>query len=182
MFSIFAFKTNPKIVAHSESEQVPIALYGFVVAATWIDSIADRLVTLLEFLGIILRIPNYIMGLSVLAWGNSMADLSANLTMARKGLANMAITACFAGPVFNILIGLGAGFGVLRSATGNDINNVELTSPIATGFVFCFISCAMLVFSGLAINRGVIPAGYGYAAVVLYATYVTSSLMMEFFL
>jgi hypothetical protein len=35
--------------------QVPIALYGFVVAATWIDSIADRLVALLEFLGIILR-------------------------------------------------------------------------------------------------------------------------------
>jgi sodium/potassium/calcium exchanger 6 len=35
--------------------QVPIALYGFVIAATWIDTIADRLVALLEFLGIILR-------------------------------------------------------------------------------------------------------------------------------
>ena len=74
---------------------VPIALYGFVVAATWIDWIADKLVSLLEFLGILLRVPNYIMGLTVLAWGNSMADLSANVTMARKGLANMAITACF---------------------------------------------------------------------------------------
>ena len=35
--------------------QVPIALYGFVIAATWIDTIADRLVALLELLGIILR-------------------------------------------------------------------------------------------------------------------------------
>jgi len=73
-------------------------------------------VALLEFLGVTLRIPNSIMGLTILAWGNSMADLSANVTMARKGLANMAITACFAGPLFNILIGLGAGFGLLITA------------------------------------------------------------------
>ena len=45
--------------------QVPIALYGFVIAATWIDFIADHLVALLEFLGIVARIPNYIMGLTV---------------------------------------------------------------------------------------------------------------------
>ena len=134
--------------------QVPVALYGFVIAATWIDFIA-------EFLGIVARIPNYIMGLmvsdefllkisgtlfyfffsyflcaeystqshtsccflntyKVLAWGNSMPDLSGNVIMARKGLANVAITACFAGPVFNILVGLGCGFGVLRHATGNE--------------------------------------------------------------
>lgn len=56
------------------------------------DCLADKLVDVLDFLGIVLRIPNSIMGLTVLAWGNSMADLSANVTMARKGLANMAIT------------------------------------------------------------------------------------------
>ena len=65
--------------------QVPIALYGFVVAATWIDLIADNLVALLEFLGIMCRIPNAIMGMTILAWGNSMPDLSGNVTMARKG-------------------------------------------------------------------------------------------------
>ena len=71
----------------------PIALYGFVIAATWIDYVADSLVSLLDFMGIVLHIPGAIMGLTVLAWGNSMADLSANITMARKGLANMAMTA-----------------------------------------------------------------------------------------
>ena len=69
----------------------PLALYGFVVAATWIDWIADHLVALLEFLGIVCRIPGPILGLTILAWGNSMGDLSANMTMARKGLANMAM-------------------------------------------------------------------------------------------
>ena len=45
--------------------QVPVALYGFVIAATWIDFIADHLFALLEFLGIVARIPNYTMGLMV---------------------------------------------------------------------------------------------------------------------
>ena len=36
---------------------VPIAFLGFIVAATWIDTIAGQLVSLLTFLGVICRIP-----------------------------------------------------------------------------------------------------------------------------
>eukprot|EP00804_Cyclotella_cryptica_P003030 CCRYP_006035-RA/>CCRYP_006035-RA protein AED:0.08 eAED:0.10 QI:0/0.8/0.66/1/0.8/0.66/6/287/819 len=164
----------------SRASEVPIALYGFVVAATWIDSLADKLVDVLDFLGIVLRIPNSIMGLTVLAWGNSMADLSANVTMARKGLANMAITACFAGPVFNILVGLGAGFSVLRSVTKEEIKYVQLTPSITTGFVFCFVNCVLLLTTGLLFNKGTITAGYGYFAVSLYALYIATSFVLQF--
>lgn len=45
-----------------------------------------------------------VLGLTVLAWGNSIGDLSTNMAMARKGLANMAMTACYAGPLFNLLV------------------------------------------------------------------------------
>jgi sodium/potassium/calcium exchanger 6 len=119
------------------------------------------------------------MGITVLAWGNSMADWSANVTMARKGLANMAITACFAGPVFNILIGLGGGFGALRSATGKDVNFVHLSAAINIGFLFCFINCGLVLVSGLAINKGVIPSEYGYAALVLYSVYIVTSILLQ---
>ena len=47
-----------------------------------------------------------VLGLTVLAWGNSMGDFSTNMAMAKKGLANMALTACYAGPVFNLLVRL----------------------------------------------------------------------------
>ena len=47
-----------------------------------------------------------VLGLTVLAWGNSIGDFSTNMAMARKGLANMALTACYAGPVFNLLVRL----------------------------------------------------------------------------
>jgi sodium/potassium/calcium exchanger 6 len=90
-----------------------------------------------------------------------MPNLSGNVTMARKGLGKTAITACFARPVFNILVGLGCRFGVVRHTMGNQNHYVYLTLAIRTGFVFCFINCSLLLVNGLVINKGVIPSGYG---------------------
>mmetsp|Transcript_14483 Transcript_14483/g.29268 ORF Transcript_14483/g.29268 Transcript_14483/m.29268 type:complete len:654 (-) Transcript_14483:396-2357(-) len=158
----------------------PIALYGFVVAATWIDATADRLVSLLNFLGVVCHIPSSIMGLTILAWGNSMADLAANVTMAKKGLANMAMTACFAGPVFNILIGLGGGFTALGNITGKSGNEVVLSGTITTGFIFTLINCAALIISGVFLCKGTIPVSFGYFSIGLYAVYVGTCLFVQF--
>eukprot|EP00980_Cylindrotheca_fusiformis_P004391 scaffold925_cov129-Cylindrotheca_fusiformis.AAC.44 len=158
----------------------PIALYGFVMAATWIDFVADQLVSVLDFVGIVLHIPGTIMGLTVLAWGNSMADLSANITMARKGLANMAMTACFAGPVFNILVGLGLGFSALAAKTGQPNIDVAVSTPIVAGFVFILLNCASILFVGTMIGKGRIESYYGYVAVTLYTIYVGTSIYLQF--
>ena len=54
------------------SSKVPLTLYGFAIAATWLDSIADKLVEILELFGILLEIPSTVLGLTVLAFGNSI--------------------------------------------------------------------------------------------------------------
>jgi sodium/potassium/calcium exchanger 6 len=158
----------------------PIALYGFLMAATWIDYVADHLVDVLNFCGIVLRIPGSIMGLTILAWGNSMADLSANITMARKGLANMAMTACFAGPVFNILIGLGLGFSSLAAQTGNSSTTVSVGAPVMTGFIFIILNCIAILVTGIFLGKGRIESYYGYIAVGLYTVYVIASISLQF--
>ena len=47
------------------------------------------------------------LGLTVLSWGNSIGDAFASIAISRKGFGEMAITGCIAGPVFNLLLGLG---------------------------------------------------------------------------
>jgi len=159
---------------------VPIALYGFVLAATWIDTIADTLVGVLTFIGIILGIPSPVLGLTLLAWGNSMSDLSANLTMARKGLANMAMTACFAGPVFNILVGLGLGFSSLAAETGVHERAVSLSPSVLTGFLFVGLNAACILSAGLAFGKGRIHKRFGYVSMALYSVYVISSISLQY--
>lgn len=79
------------------------AYMGFIVAIIWIFALANEVVALLTTFGIVISLSNTILGLTFLAWGNSIGDFVANSMMARQGFARMAISACFGGPLFSIL-------------------------------------------------------------------------------
>lgn len=102
------------------------AYFGFLVSVIWIYSIANEIVNLLTAFGVILNISNTILGLTFLAWGNSLSgnsklsayhqsinnlfflnvrstfiDLVADVFSAKRGFPNMGISACFGGPLFS---------------------------------------------------------------------------------
>jgi sodium/potassium/calcium exchanger 6 len=157
--------------------QAPLSLYGFFIAATWIDVIGNYLVSLLQFLGIICRIPAPILGVTVLAWGNSLGDLSANLAMARKGAPDMATTANFAGPSFNLLVGMGCGFLSLQHKLhSTSIFPVSLTQSIRIGFSFNILNCLLIIICAICCQWR-IPHRYSYVFFVLYAMFIAMSLM-----
>ena len=88
----------------------------------------------------------------------------------------MAITACVAGPMFNLCVGLGFGFWALMKSTGEDAIHVTFPNNLKTGFYFTIANCIMAVFAGTVVGKGVIGRRYGYVACTLYAIYVVTSL------
>ncbi|KAL1393381.1 sodium/calcium exchanger protein-like protein [Phyllosticta capitalensis] len=84
-----------------------LCFLGFVVSIAWISTIANEVVGVLKTLGVILDISDAILGLTIFAVGNSMGDLVADITVARLGFPVMALSACFGGPMLNILLGIG---------------------------------------------------------------------------
>nr|XP_020505534.1 mitochondrial sodium/calcium exchanger protein [Labrus bergylta] len=85
------------------------ALLGFVVSAVVISTAASEVVSLLHMLGVVLSLSNTVLGLTLLAWGNSIGDCFSDITIARQGYPRMAISACFGGIIFNMLFGVGLG-------------------------------------------------------------------------
>ncbi|XP_062540451.1 mitochondrial sodium/calcium exchanger protein-like [Armigeres subalbatus] len=83
------------------------ALIAFAGSIQVIYAVAHEVVSLLITLGLVLKLSKSMLGLSVLAWGNSIGDLFSNITLAKRGYGKMAFAACFGGPLFNLCLGLG---------------------------------------------------------------------------
>lgn len=84
-----------------------VSLISFVMSVFWIWLFANIIIDLLKVLGLITGLPTTLLGLTVLSWSNSIGDFMANTAIAKKGFIEMALTGCFAAPLFNILLGLG---------------------------------------------------------------------------
>lgn len=102
------------------------SLFSFLFSIVWIWFIANILIDLLGVVGLILGFKPSYLGITLLAWGNSVGDMMANQAVAKKGFARMALTGCFAGPLFNLLLGLGLSL-VIQKLNGIAPQKFEIT-------------------------------------------------------
>ena len=67
---------------------------------------------LLQVFGFITQLPAALLALTIVAWGNSLGDMIADTAMTKRGFGEMAITGTVAGPIFNMLVGLGLSMSI----------------------------------------------------------------------
>ncbi|KAK9472477.1 Sodium/calcium exchanger protein-domain-containing protein, partial [Dipodascopsis tothii] len=103
---------------------------GFLVSMVWISFLADEVVGVMKAVGVIFDISEAILGLTVFALGNSLGDFVSNVTVAKMGYPMMAISACFGGPMLNILLGIGiSGLATIPAGRNGDAGYSITISP-----------------------------------------------------
>ncbi|GIL90124.1 hypothetical protein Vretimale_13924 [Volvox reticuliferus] len=153
------------------------AVFGFFMGIIWIDILASEVVGVISLLASLLRLPASVMGLTLLAWGNSLGDYFGNPAMARRGKPTMALTACFAGPLFNMLTSMALGFGSYFARRRVNYVNVELRPEVALGCVFLVLYNLAVAVTGL-VNHGSLPERFYVFARGWYVMYLAAACIM----
>ncbi|PKY01301.1 sodium/calcium exchanger protein [Aspergillus campestris IBT 28561] len=162
-----------------------LALLGFIVAISWIATIATEVVNLLKTLGVILNISDSLLGLTIFAVGNSLGDLVADITVARLGYPVMALSACFGGPMLNILLGIGlGGLYMTLNANPETVAANGGSYEIAISKVLIISGATLLItLVGLLIvvpmNKWVMDRKVGWGLVVLWCISTLSNVVAE---
>ena len=118
---------------------------GFAVAICWISTIAEEVVGILKAFGVILGISDAILGLTVFAVGNSLGDLVADITVARLGFPVMALSACFGGPMLNILLGVGVSGLYMTISRGDPVYRIEVSSTLVISAATLLVTLVVLL-------------------------------------
>ncbi|XP_056149728.1 mitochondrial sodium/calcium exchanger protein isoform X2 [Lampris incognitus] len=156
-----------------------LALLGFAVSAMLISTAASEVVSLLHMLGVVLSLSNTVLGLTLLAWGNSIGDCFSDITIARQGYPRMAISACFGGIIFNILIGVGLGclMQMVRSHSEVQLEPEGLLTWVLAGSLGLSL---VLSFMIVPLSRFHLGRAYGIFLFGFYAIFLLIALLTEF--
>ncbi|KFM82684.1 Sodium/potassium/calcium exchanger 6, partial [Stegodyphus mimosarum] len=155
------------------------AYLGFAVSVTWIYCLANEIVALLQVFGVIFNLSDAILGLTILAWGNSLSDFLSNIAVARKEFPRMAISACFGGPLLALLLGLGIPC-IIEIVKGRVPPKYSLTFSAQFAFLFATIGTGLITTASLMIFwKFETKRIYGVFLILLYAAFVTVSILEE---
>ena len=155
-------------------------LMAFMMCITWIYLFAGELVACLQAIGTISGIPPGVLGLTILAWGNSVGDLFANMAVAKQGLGEMAIAGSYGGPVFNLCLGLGISLLYVSTSSYPEPFYLKLDMSSIVSLVFIYVSAITTILVTI-IYKFEMTKNLGYALIGMYFVYTVVQLCILIF-
>lgn len=128
--------------------QHTIPLVGFMTSILSVVSLSYILIPILKNIGVIFQISESLLGLTILAMGNSTGDLISNLTLAELDLSVIGINACFGAPLLYILFGVGLNGLIINLKSHTSFMKIEMDTHFkltSAGLI------AMLIFYAIAV-------------------------------
>lgn len=141
-----------------DSLALVFSIIAFVVSVLWVNLMASIFQDVLFMVQIISGLPSAYLGLTLLAWGNSVSDFFVDFSLSRQGYAQMAVSGVFAGQLFNLLVGFGGTlvratmregsikFDLLDGSAINDLN-LGIIAFALVSFIFQLVYVWMRKFS-----------------------------------
>jgi sodium/potassium/calcium exchanger 6 len=187
-FGILVLTTTPD---KPPKYRVILCFLGFVVSIAWISTIANEVVGVLKAFGVILGISDAILGLTIFAVGSSLGDLVADITVARLGYPVMALSACFGGPMLNILLGIGISglYMTIKEADKNHAKHpgkkakykpyeVEVSGTLMVSAITLLVTLVGLLIV-VPLNKWVMSRRIGYGLIILWSISTVINIGME---
>lgn len=164
---------------------------GFVVSIAWISTIANEVVGVLKAFGVILGISDAILGLTIFAVGNSLGDLVADVTVARLGYPVMALSACFGGPMLNILLGIGVSglYMTIKEANSKHVKHpgkklkykpyqIEVSGTLMVSGITLLVTLVGLLIA-VPMNKWIMSRRIGWGLIILWSISTVVNLAVE---
>lgn len=159
-----------------------LALLAFVGAIAWLNLIATETVATLTAIGVIWDIDTSILGLTVLAMGNSVGDFVADISVARQshqGYAT-AVATCFGSPLLNDVVGLGLSLTFTTARLSPEPFRFDGAGQIVYVYLFLLVAlvCSLIAFPTA--TKPYQPSkGFGWFLISLYVIFILTSLAVE---
>ncbi|KAF7312306.1 hypothetical protein MIND_00243600 [Mycena indigotica] len=151
---------------------------GFFVAIVWIMAIADEVVQVLQTFGFIFGLSDAIIGLTIFAMGNSLADLVANMSVAVFAPI-MGFSACFGGPMLNILLGVGiSGLYITRQTSEPYELHFGKTLLVSNVGLLVLLAATFIV---VPLNGYHLTRTWGIVLIASYLTILTINIVVEIY-
>ncbi|XP_040385529.1 cation/calcium exchanger 1-like [Oryza brachyantha] len=151
--------------------RLPWLAGGFLMSVLWSYVLARELVSLLVSIGVAAGVEAGVLGATVLAWGNSLGDLVADVALAMHGGAETAVAGCYAGPAFNTVVGLGLSLTLAAGARHPEPYAIPagVAVYVAVGFLAAALAWALVVLPA----RGMrLDAVLGVGLLVIYFVFL----------